>query len=715
MPSTSRPLFSTPRHGSFFTRFTILCLLLGLLMPALASAQREKFSGTTDVVVVEVPVTVTTRGGDPVVGLTKENFEIVDEGKKQEIIDFEVVNLLDVAASAPGELPPPPPPVPIAARRHFLFYFDMSNSNPESLVMAREAAVDVLEGLHKSDLVGVATYTTNTGTQFILGFTSDRRQVEVAIATLGAPGFVDQSSDPLNVTFADISESPELDTGGAGGRAADAFAEVAADQLETMMRMVTAAENQQAQNRLTAMKRNLEEVSTVLGRIDGRKHVVFLSEGIPDSLLVGDESATGTGSTESAGAGAGVLQDTEAFSNVAGNSRAQNDLAGIIESFRRAGCVVHAVDIGRLDAIGDYQSRPSGVSSLTALAKDTGGELFLNFNDLGDAMDQMLESTSVTYLLAFQPKKLKTDGEYHRLKVKLKNVPGRNRISARAGYYAPKPLSEISDQEQQFDAAQRILDGFDSGLFDVDVLAPVVSIPGEKAYVPLLIEIDGTGFLRGSDGGQAQAQIYIYAFDDDGVVEDFTSRELGLDLAKMGDALRRTGLKYWAHVDLPPGNFNVRILVINKGTGDYSLRRIPVKVSEGSGGSLWPAMVSEPIDRWITVREGADRQRDVAFPFMAAGAPFIPAARPVIAKKGATSVHLMGTSLPDGAGVEAEVVDSNGTTAKASFQVTQPFAAGAAQGELKTKGLAPGEYALNLSTTDAAGKTQTSSMPFIVE
>ena len=35
--------------------------------------------------VVEVPVTVVDRGGNPIKGLTRENFEIIDEGKKREI------------------------------------------------------------------------------------------------------------------------------------------------------------------------------------------------------------------------------------------------------------------------------------------------------------------------------------------------------------------------------------------------------------------------------------------------------------------------------------------------------------------------------------------------------------------------------------------------------------------------------------------------------
>ncbi len=54
------------------------------------------------------------------------------------------------------------------------------------------------------------------------------------------------------------------------------------------------------------------------------------------------------------------------------------------------------------------------------MAKDTGGELYENFNDPKVAMGQMLRRTGVTYVLAIQPDNLKLDGDYHRLRVELK-------------------------------------------------------------------------------------------------------------------------------------------------------------------------------------------------------------------------------------------------------------------------------------------------------
>ena len=84
--------------------------------------------------VVEVPVTVVDRGGNPIKGLTRENFEIIDEGKKREIssldsIDFSSVESMSLAS-----------PLNPAARRNFLLVFDLTFSSPNSISRAQQGA-----------------------------------------------------------------------------------------------------------------------------------------------------------------------------------------------------------------------------------------------------------------------------------------------------------------------------------------------------------------------------------------------------------------------------------------------------------------------------------------------------------------------------------------------------------------------------------------------
>ena len=75
----------------------------------------------------------------------------------------------------------------------------------------------------------------------------------------------------------------------------------------------------------------------------------------------------------------------------------------MLEELRRADATVHAVDIGGLRAGPENTTRAKGEDSLFMMADGTGGELYRNFNDLGGVMEQMLDRTSVTYVLVFQP------------------------------------------------------------------------------------------------------------------------------------------------------------------------------------------------------------------------------------------------------------------------------------------------------------------------
>src|SRR5262245_6034021 len=92
------------------TRILRYVLLAFALAGAAAAAQQPVFRGTTDA--VHVFVTVTDRDGRLVTTLTREHFEIRDEGKLQPITLYDnspqpirLVVLLDVSGSMEGNLP----------------------------------------------------------------------------------------------------------------------------------------------------------------------------------------------------------------------------------------------------------------------------------------------------------------------------------------------------------------------------------------------------------------------------------------------------------------------------------------------------------------------------------------------------------------------------------------------------------------------------------
>ena len=455
-------------RSSSLRRSPLPGLLLILAPVALAALPAKEpkpptFEGSSQVVAVEVPVNVVSRDGEPVRGLTAADFEVYDGSDKQAITSFEVIDLKTIQEpGAPGaEAAPALTELRPAARRHFLLLFDLSFSTPTSILKARMAARDfVLHSLHPTDLAAVATYSLETGPKLVVTFTPDRVQLARAVDTLGYRQALDSARvDPLHFVI-DEPDNALLNTASGSSSASgrderkDLINQEIYDYLKTIAIAAQKEERSFQRSRISNYSRSLAEVAKALNAIQGRKQVVFFSEGFDSSLLLGRDT-TDPGAAEDA--------DNVAFGQTwfvdsdqrFGNTGLQGEVGRMLEQFRRADCVIQAVDIGGLRAGADEQARPSGEGALFYMAHDTGGELFKDANNLREPLDRMLEKTSVTYLLTFERSDLKTDGAYHRLKVKAKLPPGA-RLTHRAGYYAPRPFQQLDPLEKNLLASDGI-------------------------------------------------------------------------------------------------------------------------------------------------------------------------------------------------------------------------------------------------------------------
>ncbi|MEA2560189.1 MAG: hypothetical protein QOH06_1693 [Acidobacteriota bacterium] len=701
-----------------------LCILLLTALAVPAGAQT--FSEATDVVVVEVPVQVIGADGKPVRGLTADNFEVYEGRKKQPLIGFEA---LDLAArpAAGGKAAPPP----VAARRHFLMMFDFTFSSPKGLAQAREAARTFVERLHPSDLVSVASYTTDKGTEMLLQFTGDRGQILAGIDRLGLRAFrnEEQVPDPLGLIVVDDlfsaldKKSGDKSSGTSGGGSIDR------GEMEHVIAVELGRVSQVTRERAVAnMSRSYGELARMMAGVRGRKYLVLFSEGFDAALL----SGTANIDEQNAMAEGTELWDLSSADRF-GSTKTVSQIEEMLEEFRRADCVIQAVDIAGLRAgvVAEAQFA-GGKDSLFLMARETGGELFENTNQLDVAVAKVLERTSVTYVLAFQPNgvdgvDIARDGKYHRLRVELKNGPKGARLVHRPGYYAPQSYDKRSPLEKALVAGQALVGGEEMKQVRTAVLAAAFPVQGPIQdgpwYVPVLIEVDGPSLTAGMEGRSLPIDIYAYAFDAEGRVRDFFSQTVGLDLSKVGPALAQGGLKFFGHLDLPPGEWSVRVLVRNGATGAMGLQVTTVHVPElaQAGAVLLPAFFPEPQGKWLVIREAARQgDREVPYPFMVGSTPYIPASLPVLVAGQGTSFSLVGYRLKPGAlRAEARVLAADGREAGAGalegFERLDPAADGADRMVATfapPAGLQPGDYMLMVTVTDSAGGSETSVTPF---
>ncbi len=739
----------------------------GLWAAPAAAAKAGALAETTEVVAVQVPVQV-VRNGEPVRGLSAADFEVYDGRRKQKVTGFEVLDLAGERGPAMAALAP-------ALRRHFLFLFDLSFSEPSSIVKARRMVREMLPALHPSDLVAVASYSSANGPRLLLGFTSDRRQVSQAIDNLGLAQLVDRNPDPLQL----IAAQPDRNV-------------LVTENNQDLARLSERANRQQQQAMVGALTRSFTDLARLLAGIHGRKEVIYLSEGFDTSLLQGSESiADQAQMAEMTIQGQGTLTDSD---QRYGDTRGANVLEKMMEEFRRSDCIIQSIDIGgaRVQTTqsaggatalpltrsngasqqGEAPVRRSGEGALFAMAHDTGGELYHNFNDLGVAMGQLLKKTSVTYVLTFQPDEVKHDGSYHKLRVELKGQAGKGaQVFFRPGYYVPKPYSQQSQKEKILAAADQVVGGSDSGAVRTALLvapfrqaanaaqaappagvAPASAVgdghpagnagnagdagkPGgagsqaaaaDKAYVPVVIEADGPTLLEGSSGAALPAEIYAYAIDSTGAIQDFFSQSLRLDLAKAAPALRRGGLKFFGHLDLPPGEYNVRVLVRNGATGAYGLRSQPLVVpafGEPAAVLLQPFFPEAP-GRWVMVKEAPrqKQQETPPYPFVIQERAYVPASLPVVPAGQEVAMALVGYHLPVGAFQgRARLLAADGKDLGEGELKLGRRESPDAEGQERLmatfrapRDFEPGEYQLVIVLTDAQGGAHQTAARFVV-
>jgi VWFA-related protein len=745
-------------HRCHLTSLIRLLPLLLLLAPSTGAADRnqqrdkpqepaERFSGTASTTLIEVPVNVVDRDGNPVRGLTAADFELWDDGRPQPVDNLETIDLATFRPSR-AEAEKAALALPSSARRRFLLLFDFTFSNPNAVVRARTAARQfVLDGLHPTDLAAVATFSVEQGPRLLVTFTSDRAQLARAIETLGVVDLTKRGfQDPLRFFY----ESPE--TLSADDLAADSSGnfEISAALGEHLLSIIIErekAEKNYARNRVVSWSRAMAEFAKALGATAGRKNVVLFTEGFDGSLAFGRDasrnSEEGLLDQQLMQRGQFWLVDQD---NTFGSTAIQTQLKEMLEEFRRADTLLQVVDLGGLRTNTDTdgfqrnttaQKVRDNVDALFYLANTTGGTLFEQGNDVGAKLVDLLDRSGVTYVLGFYPKDLENDGRFRKLRVRLRGGAARGaKLSYRTGYYAPKPYGELHPLERSLLAAEALQTLAPRREIGLSMLSAVFRSGEAKAYVPVVLEIDGKSLLDGQKSGTMGLEIYVYASTPSGEMRDFRTQVVGVDLERQRAAIEKKGIKYYAHLDLPAGEFQLRVMVRNSETGKVAVTSSSIVVprQDELRAELLPPFFFDAGGEWLMLRErttpaavggepaaAADSDPALVYPFTVKGQPFVPAAMPRLEKGkkaefclvaygfGKGKLELRGRVLgTDGLPHEVGKVELEERTAT-SYEGLDKLLASFDPGTLQA-----GEYRLELTLRHESGLERVSQLAFTV-
>jgi VWFA-related protein len=510
--------------------------------------ERPTFSTTTNVVVVNV--TVLGPNGKPVENLTKDDFQVFEDGNLQRIeaVDFqhlsgallsEVNQNPEVKRNTPetatlSSLPNAPAASPVARyqdRRLIIMLFDFSSMQPAEQIRAKNAAIQFLSRqMTNSDTVSIMTFGTELET--LLDFTSDR---DLLINTIQRFR-IGESSE--NSAFADE-----------GADAQDQGGQFVADETEFNIF--------NSDEKLAA----LEEAAHKLGQYPEKKALIYISSGIQKN---------------------GVDNQSQLRATV--NAAVRANLAFYPIDARGLSALVPGGDATQAGAVGNNLCSGAGQRSLkenfnnqqetlATLALDTGGKALLDSNDLGEGMRQVQKDFSSYYILSYVSSNTAQDGRYRRIQVKLAPrlaATLKARLDYRQGYYAPTSFARMSGDDKEAALTQALLS--ENPVTDLPIAVEVdyFRLEKDKYFAPISVKIPGSALAFRAKGSKQATELDFQAEVRDArgrpaaTVRDTIPLKITQEVA--GQVIQKS-IQYSTGVTLTPGSYKLRLVARENGQG----------------------------------------------------------------------------------------------------------------------------------------------------
>jgi VWFA-related protein len=383
----------------------------------------SEFTFKSNASVVLVPVRVNDRQGNAVGSLKKEDFQVFDNNKRQDISGFMV------ATSAPSKtaanLQRPDSSYSAVGPRHFvIFLFDDMHLLSADLARTQQAATKILStSLDSGDMAAVASISGSVNS----GLTTDRSKLRDAIMKLRPQSlYRSTGTDCPNIDY----YQAELIVNEHSIGALQAATEEAFNCNPGLtMRAVAEALARSAATR--AFEIGEQDNQVALASLREIVHRVAALPGMSTLILVSPGFLTLTAQARNEES---RIIDTAALSSITINAL---DARGLYTT------ELDASDRGTgsaqaTQAKSEYRRSTMSFNEniMAELANGTGGTYFHNSNDLEGGLKRLTSTPEYLYLLEFYQHDPKQNGSYHRLKVKVSGAG--LKVQARRGYFIPK-------------------------------------------------------------------------------------------------------------------------------------------------------------------------------------------------------------------------------------------------------------------------------------
>lgn len=182
-----------------------------------------------------------------------------------------------------------------------------------------------------------------------------------------------------------------------------------------------------------------------------------------------------------------------------------------------------------------------------------------------NSYDRIVADNSSYYLLGYVPTNSTHDGTFRKLEVRTSR-PGPH-VQARTGYtatsdVAPARSADVSSTLAALMAAPLQMSGLTMG-----AAATAFAGAGSKASVEVIVDVAGTDLAAASDArGKGSLDLLMTVTDASGNVKANERGSLAMNLsAATRDAVTQHGLRVLSRLDVPPGQYLLRIAGVDGG------------------------------------------------------------------------------------------------------------------------------------------------------
>jgi len=559
------------RHNAFAVPILFVFATLAATAqqaPPRPPAEQPPITFKVEVNYVEIDAVVTDKQGNFVRNLTKDDFQVFEQGKPQAVSNFSLVDIPVEKFDPPLYKSKPVEPDVRSNRKEFdgrvfVIVLDDLNTAFSRSSRVRAAARQFIERYLGANDVAAIVQTAGakaSGQEF----TSSRERLLRAVNTFSG-------QKERSATLEKIDEYNRTRGMGMPGAPRDP---------------IEALRVYKARNTFTVLKNVADYMAGIRGR---RKAVVFFSEGI-DYDIYDQINNTYASDVRSYG------QDAIAAATRANVSFYAVDPRGL-SSFEDAGDISSLPDDPSLGlGVGSLQREMQmAQDSLRTLASETGGFAAVNSNDFSGSFGRIIQDNSSYYVLGYYSSDAKRDGQFRSVSVRVRN-PGLE-VRARKGYVAPKGRPPAGTPPPAGIAASIAMrEALDSpvpvtGLGLTAFAAPMAGAPGakEKASVLVVVELDGGALKFKEEKGlfANDVEVAILAMDDSGKVRDGAKDTAELKLrAETHAAVLKNGIRLTRRLALPPGRYQLRIGARETGGGLVGSVNYDLDVPDFTKGDL---------------------------------------------------------------------------------------------------------------------------------